>query len=171
MTKGAGYAQYEQAYYQVKRKRERLIPTSGLIKNETITIRDASPETDVFFNPKQGIRQITDLIYAAEGYTFLTCNCGLKLKIPPDALTAPWPCPRCSQPLQAPVAILFQPKPGKEKPQPQVLEYTRRTSGWESFHCIRPSTGLSPMFRVRLICRDCGGTINIRSSSTTTITS
>ena len=47
------------------------------------------------------LRQVTDLLWAVQGYRFLTCGCGLKFKVPAKYQKAV-KCPRCGTGVTAP---------------------------------------------------------------------
>lgn len=108
MAQGASYRDYAQAFTAVTRSRN-IIPAAALTKEE-VKIREgrtapAQPE------PKsKQVHQVGDLMRKVNGFAFLTCLCGLKLKIPPNFQGNTVRCPRCSrtlhlspQPAQSPV--------------------------------------------------------------------
>jgi len=45
---------------------------------------------------------VGDLVRKINQFTFLTCECGLGLKIPPDYKRRDLLCPRCNRPLSLP---------------------------------------------------------------------
>ena len=124
---------------------------------------------------KDKTRDVMDLMRAVNGYAFLLCACGLKIKVPPEFDAPQIKCPRCGRVNEIPKAqvtefaqvaaavgaiVGTQTKPASgEVPfaQPAVgapsgedapLEYHRKTNKeWESFSC---SCGhllqLSPIF-------------------------
>jgi heat shock protein HtpX len=123
---------------------------------------------------------------AVNGYAFLVCACGLKIKVPPDMKESEIKCPRCGRTNEIPRAqvadfaqvaaavgaivgtqqatpagnaIPFaQPIPDAPGPQ-QPLEYQRRTPGeWETFSCsCGQSLQLSPLFSAtQMKCPHCG---------------
>jgi heat shock protein HtpX len=110
MAQGASYRDYAQAFAAVAHARN-PVPVAALTKEE-IKIRTggaaatpAQPEP-----PRKQAHQIGDLMRKVNGFSFLTCPCGLKLKVPPNFQGDAVRCPRCSrtlhlspQPAQSPV--------------------------------------------------------------------
>jgi heat shock protein HtpX len=126
-----------------------------------------------------------DLMRAVNGYAFLMCACGLKIKVPPDMKESEIKCPRCGRTNEIPraqvaefaqVAAAVGAIVGTQKPaaageipfaQPaaaapgpqQPLEYHRRSPGeWETFACsCGHSLQLSPLFSAsQMKCPNCG---------------
>jgi heat shock protein HtpX len=50
------------------------------------------------------IHQVADLMRKVNGFIFLTCLCGLNLKIPPNFNRPTVTCPRCRRTLTIPQA-------------------------------------------------------------------
>ena len=96
MSQGAGYMDYQNAYMKVKHKTERLIPNSVLNTDEKIGIRDASASEGAI-DKKNYRRNLGDLVMNVNGYSFVNCACGLKLKIPPTYKKSEVRCPRCGR--------------------------------------------------------------------------
>jgi heat shock protein HtpX len=125
-----------------------------------------------------------DLMRAVNGYAFLLCACGLKIKVPPEMNDPEIKCPRCGRANEIPRAQVAEfaqvaaavgamvgtkqtgdtgvpfAQPAEAAPGPdKPLEYHRRSAGdWESFAC---SCGhllqLSPIFSAsQLKCPNCG---------------
>jgi len=140
-----------------------VIPSSGLKNRENVNIREAEAGTSP---RKKGMHDVGDLMRAVNKYAFLVCACGLKIKIPPEFKKEKVDCPRCGRDIEIPMAelaaVMVASAGGHADPEPQV--YTRRGSGWESFHChCGRLVQISPSLEVPNIrCRDCGSVIEIR---------
>ena len=59
-----------------------------------IALREASAEAKEEQKEKQ-LRQVGDIMRKVNGFLFLTCACGMTLKIPPNYAAATVECPRC----------------------------------------------------------------------------
>ncbi len=95
MTHGAAYANYEKSYEEVT-KRSPVVPTSALIPEE-VTIRQATTESKSTQTAKQQARQVGDLMRQVSQFAFVTCACGLTMKIPPNYNGDKVQCPRCKK--------------------------------------------------------------------------
>ena len=173
MSHGVSLRQYQEAYNRVEGKASNIIPPSALKDTTDTPIRAAAAKADR--GSKPGRHGIDDLMRAADKYIFLTCACGLKMKIPPDFKKSSFTCPRCGRENKVPVAELaamaavadslktkgkIEAASGVGKSQ---ATYHRKGSGWESFYC---SCGnllqLSPSFTgTQITCNKCGRQIGI----------
>jgi heat shock protein HtpX len=165
MSQGAGLLSYQRAYSKVKGKPSMIIPPSGLKKDKDIAVREPHPDAVADRSGKAQARDVMDLMRAVNGYAFLMCACGLKIKVPADYEDASIPCPRCKRENQIPRAAvsditeaaavvtamvgalavgkgdtgevpMAKPIPGSPvDPERAPLEYRRRSDGWESFAC------------------------------------
>jgi heat shock protein HtpX len=186
MSEGAGLLSYQRAYAKVKGKDHSvIIPTSGLRKDHTIAVREPSPEVAAQKSAKAQARDVMDLMRAVNGYAFLVCACGLKIKVPPDFTEPTITCPRCHRTNEIPrakvsdaaqaaavvgamVGALAGARESEEIPtahpaagatgEEAPLEYARRGTGWESFACTCGQLmQLSPAFTgSQMVCRKCG---------------
>lgn len=93
---GASYADYSRAFTHITGSTT-VIPGSS--RNEdTVPLR--SGVTASLKNapaPQQPLRQAGDIMRAVNGFAFLTCPCGLKLKVPPNFRASKVQCPRCQR--------------------------------------------------------------------------
>jgi heat shock protein HtpX len=92
MAQGASFADYSRAYENVTKHRT-IVPASALTK-EDIALRQTSAEVKSERLQKQ-IHQVGDIMRKVNGFLFLTCACGVTLKIPPDYKAGKIECPRC----------------------------------------------------------------------------
>jgi heat shock protein HtpX len=93
MTHGAAFVNYEQSYEDVT-KRAPIVPASALTPEE-VALREgstASPQT-----PKAQARQVGDIMRKVSQFAFVSCVCGLTMKIPPDYKGDKVQCPRCKK--------------------------------------------------------------------------
>jgi heat shock protein HtpX len=191
MTQGAGFLQYQRAFSKARGKPTMIIPSSGLKKDKPIGIRDPHPDVVKQKSTKGEIRDVMDLMRAVNGFAFLLCACGLKIKVPPDFDDTKIDCPRCKRENRIPTAQVTdmaeaaavigamvgataggdqgviptaqQSQASHAGADSQPLEYHRNSNGWETFNC---SCGklqqLSPAFSAhQLSCRACGRVIKV----------
>lgn len=161
MMYGAGFQHYQKAFSDIKRQTAKIIPGSALTK-ESVPIRAASVEPQPVSSKKQDIRDLGDLMMAVNKFAFLTCLCGLKIKVPPDFKKNKISCPKCSRELDV------QNKKNKNETasvDAVTNTYTRHGKGWETFKCsCGAAQQLSPVFKAtHLTCRFCGKKIQIKS--------
>jgi heat shock protein HtpX len=191
MTRGAGLLQYQRAFSKAKGKPTMIVPSSGLKKDKKVAIRDAHPDVVKQKSEKKEIRDVMDLMRAVNGFAFLICACGLKIKVPPDFDEPKIDCPRCKRENRIPTAQVTdmaeaaavigamvgatsegdqdaiptaqEPLRGGARDSSTPLVYHRKSNGWETFNC---SCGklqqLSPAFSAhQLHCRACGRVIKV----------
>jgi heat shock protein HtpX len=70
------------------------MPASALTK-EDIALREASAKAKEEELKEKQLRQVGDIMRKVNGFVFLTCACGVTLKIPPNYAAATVECPRC----------------------------------------------------------------------------
>jgi heat shock protein HtpX len=95
MAQGANYINYQQAFEKVKGRHETLIPKSALSESSTIGIKESAGLPLTGMNKKKVQREAGDIMMKVNNYKFITCTCGLKLKIPPELRGQSVACPRC----------------------------------------------------------------------------
>jgi heat shock protein HtpX len=93
LTHGASFNDYSRAYSEIT-KRKSIIPPSALTK-EQVEIREAREKEVKKKRIEKQIHDIGDIMRRVNGFIFLTCVCGLKLKIPPNFKQSTVKCPRC----------------------------------------------------------------------------
>lgn len=183
MTQGADLTTYQRAFSSVRGKPTMVMPASGLRQDERVKIREPHPDVLKQMSQKEQTRDVMDLMRAVNGYAFLICACGLKIKVPPDMQEPSVACPRCKRDNAIPraqtsdlaeVAAVVGAMVGASAAaddnripvaQParttdgaeSHLEYRRRTDGWETFACAcGHSLQLSPAFSSHHVtCRKC----------------
>lgn len=180
MTAGAGLDAYQKAYSKLRGKPMPVIPPSALGKSKPVDIRDASQETEVPKSTTQTARDVMDLMRAVNDYAFLTCACGLKMKLPSNvSADATIACPRCGRGNKIPVAEMVPvaavvgaavaegevPPAESASGRSRNLEYVRKGSGWETFACeCGRLLQISPAFSGDILgCKTCGRRVKIKA--------
>jgi heat shock protein HtpX len=88
---GAGLTAYEKAYSNVQGAG--LLGGATLSQAAEVPVRAPSAEAEK--DPLQKARAAVDLLHQANGFLFVTCACGVKIKLPPSFAGATVRCPRC----------------------------------------------------------------------------
>ncbi len=97
---GASLKDYADAFSKTTH-RTAPVPASGLTK-EDVAIREASAKAESEKRKAKQMRQVGDIMRVVNGFVFLTCVCGLKLKVPPNYKHNKVKCPRCQKVLDVP---------------------------------------------------------------------
>jgi len=100
MTRGASFKDYSNAFSEVTHTKT-VVPPSALTK-EDIALRQASAEAKKEEKRQKQVRQVGDIMRRVNSFIFLTCVCGLKLKVPPNFKGNKVRCPRCKRILDLP---------------------------------------------------------------------
>jgi heat shock protein HtpX len=108
MGSGASFKDYSDSFTQITH-RKTIVPAAALTK-EDIALREAGAqakkelrrETQWRKPSPSGMRQVGDIMRQVNQFVFLTCLCGLKLKIPPNFKSDKVQCPRCKRILDLP---------------------------------------------------------------------
>lgn len=100
MTHGASFKDYSNAFTNVTHSKT-VIPPAALTK-EDIALREAEAKAEKEQRTETQMRQVGDIMRRVNQFIFLTCLCGLKLKIPPNFKSNKVACPRCKRNLDLP---------------------------------------------------------------------
>jgi heat shock protein HtpX len=100
ITRGASFKNYSDAYVAVTHHKT-IIPSSALAK-EDIPLRGAGAEVKKEERLEKQLHQVGDIMRRVNQFIFLTCICGLNLKIPPNFKAKTVTCPRCKRELLVP---------------------------------------------------------------------
>ncbi len=100
MTHGASFKDYSNAFAKVTHTKT-VIPPTALTK-EDIALREADVKAKKGQRKETQMRQVGDIMRRVNQFVFLTCLCGLKLKIPPNFKPNKVACPRCKRKLDLP---------------------------------------------------------------------
>jgi heat shock protein HtpX len=99
--RGASFKDYSDSFTKVTHSKTSVVPPTALTK-EDITLRQASAEAKKKQRLEEQFRQVGDIMRKVNAFIFLTCLCGLKLKIPPNYKDDKVRCPRCKRTLDLP---------------------------------------------------------------------
>jgi len=100
MSQGASFKDYSDAFTNVTHKKT-VVPAAALTK-EDIALREADVKAKKEQRTETQMRQVGDIMRRVNQFIFLTCACGLKLKIPPNFKSKNVKCPRCQKMLDLP---------------------------------------------------------------------
>ena len=100
MTHGASFKDYSNAFTAVT-KTKTVVPPTALTKEE-VSLRQAHAKEKKEQRVQKQMRQVGDIMRKVNEFVFLTCLCGLKLKIPPNFKAHKLKCPRCRKTLDVP---------------------------------------------------------------------
>ncbi|MCK5808658.1 M48 family metallopeptidase [bacterium] len=175
--------EYQSVYANHRKGDSSLIPDSGLKDNTPTSIRQ--PFAGDTQSHKKTLREVGDLLMAANGFYFLPCSCGLNIKVPPEMEKKHIQCPRCGTALTVPSigsqqnfsqnqmsqlgAIVGAVAGGTATAATTALNtgplsFTKKSADrWETFTCSCGSPiQLSPLFKARQIrCKSCRKKITI----------
>ena len=96
MSRGASFKDYSDSYSQTVGGRQ-VVPASALAAEESVEIRQPGPKAKKPESAQKQLRQVGDIMRRVNGFAFLTCACGLKMKIPPNFKSNKVSCPRCKK--------------------------------------------------------------------------
>ena len=94
---GANYVDYQSAFNKVKRSSSNIIPASGLSDTSVLGLKAAAPLTGSAARDRDTKREMGNIMMKVNDYSFINCECGLKLKIPPDFKLSEITCPKCGR--------------------------------------------------------------------------
>lgn len=100
MTHGASFKDYSRSFSDITHTKT-VIPPAALTK-EDIALRQASAEAKKKERHETQMHQVGDIMRRVNQFVFLTCLCGLKLKIPPNFKANKVRCPKCKRTLDLP---------------------------------------------------------------------
>lgn len=95
MGHGASFREYSDSYSAIAKKKT-IVPASAL-KKEEVPLRGPSAEAKKEERLEKQLRQVGDIMRRVNSFVFLTCLCGLKLKVPPNYKGNKVKCPRCQR--------------------------------------------------------------------------
>ena len=101
MSQGASFKQYSDAFTNVTHSKT-VVPVAALSEKEDVALRQAGAEATKKDRADKQMRQVGDIMRRVNQFIFLTCVCGLKLKIPPNFKSNKVKCPRCHKSLDLP---------------------------------------------------------------------
>ncbi len=100
MSHGASFRDYSEAFTKATHSKT-VVPAFALTKEE-VALRQAEAKAEKEQRQQAQMRQVGDIMRRVNDFVFLTCLCGLKLKIPPNYKGSKVKCPRCKRQLDLP---------------------------------------------------------------------
>ncbi len=100
MAGGASLADYDQAYRTIHKGGKPVFSAATMAGTGTVGIRAAVPETTSGEREPSKVertREVSDLMWRMNKYETITCDCGTKLKIPPNFKRSNVRCPHCGR--------------------------------------------------------------------------
>lgn len=94
---GANYVDYQNAFNKIKMGKDQIIPSSGLADHTSIGLKEQTATVPFLGLDKQTKRDTGDIMMKVNQYSFINCECGLKIKIPPDFNKKEFFCPKCGR--------------------------------------------------------------------------
>ena len=79
-----------------------VVPISAVGAKEDIALRQAGAEAKKKDRREYQMRQVGDIMRRVNQFVFMSCACGLKMKIPPNFKGDKVKCPRCRKILDLP---------------------------------------------------------------------
>jgi len=101
LTHGASFKQYSDAFTEVTHNKT-VVPVAALSEKEDVALRPADAEASKKDRAEKQMRQVGDIMRRVNQFVFLTCVCGLNMKIPPNFKGNKVECPRCHRNLDIP---------------------------------------------------------------------
>jgi heat shock protein HtpX len=101
MSQGASFKDYSKAYTAVTNTSS-VVPAGAVGLKENVELRQADVRATKQEKREQQMHQVGDIMRKVNQFVFLTCACGLKLKVPPNFKGDKVKCPRCRKVLDIP---------------------------------------------------------------------
>lgn len=140
---------------------EKELSTSGLFSKTTLESDKSeavrAESTEKFTESRT---DVADIILANTGFKIVTCECGLKIKLPPSDLRMKVVCPRCRKE----VSVSGQSAAAAENDGDELVFRRKNKNSWESFpcQCGNFTFQLSPLFRgTYVVCKRCKTKVKI----------
>jgi heat shock protein HtpX len=95
MSHGASFKNYAEAYTATTRSKN-IVPAAAMT-DEKVEVREGKVDTAGQEKASRQVHEIGDIMRKVNGFSFLTCLCGLKLKVPPNLKADTIQCPRCGR--------------------------------------------------------------------------
>jgi len=105
MTHGASFKDYSDSFSNTTHTKTFVTPSA--LTKEDIAFRQAGAETKKKQRLEKQMHQVGDIMRRGNGFVFLMCVCGLKLKVPPNFKGNKVKCPRCKRILDLPGSLLI----------------------------------------------------------------
>ncbi|MBR6422979.1 M48 family metallopeptidase [bacterium] len=140
---------------------EKELSTSGLFSKTTLESDKSeavrAESTEKFTESRT---DVADIILANTGFKIVTCECGLKIKLPPSDIRMKVVCPRCRKE----VSVSGRSAAAAENDGDELVFRRKNKNSWESFpcQCGNFTFQLSPLFRgTYVVCKRCKTKVKI----------
>ena len=108
MAGGASFSDYDQAYREVRSVKKSVMAPAVMAATGAVGLRSASPAEPARRKGKaekvarksekvERTREVSDLLLRMNNYKTITCDCGMKLKLPPTFKGKNVKCPHCGR--------------------------------------------------------------------------
>ena len=98
MSNDASYASYDSAFKKVSGRSVGVVPFSAVSDTDSVQARAASSgESAALSSRASRRRETTNALWSAQGYRFIDCPCGVRLKVPPRFPKDTVTCPNCGR--------------------------------------------------------------------------
>ena len=94
---GASFADYASAYRQVRDTNTVLIPVAAVAAAGTVALRAPEAEAPEKIDELKRTRETSNLMWNLNKYNTITCECGTKLRLPPNFKLPEVRCPHCGR--------------------------------------------------------------------------
>ncbi len=172
MAGGVSLQQYDAAWRSAAGSKRGVIPASALVGSADTPVR--APHDEPAQNPRRRMRNAGDLLRQLNQFLFVTCACGLRVKIPPNFTQEKFPCPRCHRALDLSMAQSAAPGQVSETPPapPPVTPPGRTVLAAAPLRVARPreaqssirctcGTSVALPSSGRVACPSCGRVIEV----------
>ncbi len=95
MQNGVHYLSYQSAFQFIKNSREKILPSGAALDAVPIALKKPPVGWYEPKNIKEVNRTTGDLMMTLNNFSFINCNCGVKIKIPPEYKQSEFRCPKC----------------------------------------------------------------------------
>jgi heat shock protein HtpX len=92
---GASYGNYEESYRKVYQGTKGIIPFSGLAGSGSSVIGIIRTGGDDYPEEIIRAREASNAVWKVRNYGTITCECGVRLRVPPSFKKDSITCPRC----------------------------------------------------------------------------
>ena len=95
---GASFIDYNRAYREVHRGVRGIIPATPATAAGVVPLAEPKPAAKVDEQDEtQRARETSDVIWRLNNYKTITCDCGTKLRVPPNFKESTIACPHCGR--------------------------------------------------------------------------
>ncbi|MFC1871835.1 M48 family metalloprotease [Chloroflexota bacterium] len=96
---GASFGDYDQAYSQVHRGGKRVMPAAAVgLSAEPVPLVTERPKTRAGdLDERQRARETSDVMWRLNKYKTINCDCGARLRVPPNFKETKLTCPHCGR--------------------------------------------------------------------------